>query len=311
VKNEMKNSSILNIILATCLLLLLIKLNTQKSEHEESSGYEESIKIESDSSVVQDKNVLVSHQAWVKLTVAESKRLIAKGLVKYPPLAQKLKKGQLIIARGTSNTYVAEEILKETIVPGAFVTGRISPEKGTGLEKVETRISEIVLRNGERLDIDFVEALDASNDLDIVLKGANLLNYSQRKAAVLIGSSTGGTLGQVLLRMKNDKIRLIIPVGLEKNSSYDLQVLSEKLQFKVKNIDKKVPELWLLPGEIFTEIEAIQQFADVEVSQIGSGGIAGAEGAVSLLIRGGEAEVNKALKIIGEIQGEPAFKNKF
>ena len=309
----MKNSSILNIILAVCLLLLLIKLNTQKSEPEAYSGFEESLEMESHPVVVKDNDIIVSHQAWVKLTVAESKRLIAKGLVKYPLVAQKLKKGQIIITRGTSNTYVAEELLNEKIIPGAFVTGRITPEKGEGLGEVKNKISEIVLRNGKRVDVNFPEALDASNNFDIVFKGANLLNYSQRKAAVLIGSSTGGTLGQVLLRMKKDKnkIRLIIPVGLEKNSSYDLQALSEKLQFKPKNIDKKVPELWLLPGEIFTEIEAIKQFADVEVSQIGSGGIAGAEGAVSLLIRGEEAEVKKALKIIREIQGEPAFKNKF
>lgn len=304
----MKNSSVLNIILAACLLLLLIKLNTQSDEADKNTGFEESLKTKPSTVITQDNSINTTHQTWVRLTVAESKRLIAKGLVKYTPVAEKLKSGQVIIARGTTNTYIAEEILKDSIVPGAFVTGRISPAKGKGLKNVKNRIPEIVIKNGEWKDIPFTEALDAANDFDIVFKGANIINYSQKKAAVFVGSPTGGTIGHILPRMKNNNLRLIVPVGLEKNNSADLSELANKLQQKLQNINNKVPELWVLPGDLFTEIEAIQQFANVEVTQIGSGGIAGAEGAVVLAIRGEEAEVNKALDIIKDVQGEPAFR---
>ncbi|MBD3357638.1 MAG: hypothetical protein GF363_10805 [Chitinivibrionales bacterium] len=194
------------------------------------------------------------------------------------------------------------------IVPGSFVTGRISPTKGEGLTKVKKRIPEIILQNGKRQEMAFTEALDAASDFDIVFKGANIINYSRNKATVFTGSPTGGTLGHILRRMKSDKFRLIVPVGLEKNSSTDLLQLVNKPQRKFRTIGKKIPKLRLVPGELFTEIEAIRQFADVEVTQIGSGGIAGAEGAVVLAIRGEEDEVHKALKIIKKVQGEPAFK---
>ena len=62
-----------------------------------------------------------------------------------------------------------------------------------------------------------------------------------------------------------------------------------------------------MPGEIFTEIEAVQQFADVEVYPLASGGIAGAEGAVMLAVKGSPVEVEKALTAVEAVLGEPAF----
>ncbi|HKK81014.1 MAG TPA: hypothetical protein VJ909_02125 [Prolixibacteraceae bacterium] len=304
----MKKSSVLNIILAAFILLLLLKINFQSNSPDKSTGVDDSFKNKSANDITQNNKITHTHQAWVKLTVSESKRLIAKGLVKYPPVVEKLKSGKIIIARGTTNTYIAEEIMNDTIVPGAFVTGRISPAKGKGLKVFRNKISEIVIENGKRKDVAFTKAMDAANNFDIVLKGANIINYSDKKAAVFVGSPTGGTIGHILPRLKNDRLRLIVPVGLEKNNSANLVDVSNKLHQQLQNINKKVPGLWLLPGDLFTEIEAIKQFADVDVFQIGAGGIAGAEGAVVLAIRGEENEVNKALKIIEEVHGEPAFK---
>ena len=65
--------------------------------------------------------------------------------------------------------------------------------------------------------------------------------------------------------------------------------------------------LKVLPGEIFTEIEAVQQFADVEVYPLAAGGICGAEGAVSLAVKGDPVEVEKALTAVKAVQGEPGF----
>ena len=63
-------------------------------------------------------------------------------------------------------------------------------------------------------------------------------------------------------------------------------------------------------GTVFTEIEAILQFADVKVFPYGVGGISGREGGVSLVISGSETEVNKVLELVKTIQGErPFFKS--
>ena len=66
----------------------------------------------------QEKNV----QAQAVLTVSESKRLIAKAIAQMPEVKEALENGMVIISKGTTNTYVAEEILGKRIPHGAYVT---------------------------------------------------------------------------------------------------------------------------------------------------------------------------------------------
>ena len=69
-------------------------------------------------------------QAHSILTVAESKRLIAKAVKEMPIVKNALANGMVIIIKGTTNAYVAEEITGKKIEKAAFVRGRIQPEKG-------------------------------------------------------------------------------------------------------------------------------------------------------------------------------------
>ena len=49
----------------------------------------------------------------VSLTVSESKRLIAKGIAQHPAVKAALENGIVAVAKGTTNAYVAEELLGE------------------------------------------------------------------------------------------------------------------------------------------------------------------------------------------------------
>ena len=60
-------------------------------------------------------------QAQIILTVSESKRIIAKGIAHMPIVQQALQNGMVIIAKGTTNTYVAEEIVGQKIEHGAYL----------------------------------------------------------------------------------------------------------------------------------------------------------------------------------------------
>jgi hypothetical protein len=246
----------------------------------------------------------------VTLTVAESKRLIAKGLARYAPVQEKMRNGTVIVCRGSSNTYVAEELLQTNLLHGAFLTGRIQPENSAPLP-VKASIGEIVIRDGSyEPDTKLVAGLRSMQSGDILFKGANLVNYKDRKAAVCIGHPTGGTMGIFLPFVEEQGVRLIIPVGLEKQTSQNLDELEAK-SLADYELNNKVPWLKVLPGEIFTEIEAIKQFAEVEVYQLASGGIAGAEGAVTLAVKGTPEEVEKALSAVSAVHGEPAFLCSF
>lgn len=245
--------------------------------------------------------------AGVNLTVSEGKRLIAKGILEMPSVKEKLKKGMIIVTKGTTNTYIAEELLDEGIEHGSFVIGHFAPEGKTPVNADKKQIQEVILKDGKLLDITYDEALKMLEPGDIVMKGGNLLNYSMKQAAVCIGAPNGGTTYKLLPYVGEGKAELIIPIGLEKETTANLEELENALNAGNERLNS-VPKLYLFRiGMVFTEIEAIRQFADVKVFPYGVGGVAGREGGVSLVVSGKEDEVNKILEIVETVQGECPF----
>ena len=242
----------------------------------------------------------------VRLTVSESKRLIAKGIVVNKDVQDRLKNGIVIITLGTTNTYIAEELANLEAPRGSFVTGRIFPSSKEDFGKDLKRRSEIVLIKGEIIDMPYVDALARMNAKDIVFKGANMVNYAKRQAAVCVGAPDGGTAAKLRKYTDNGKGRWIVPVGLEKETTQDLFEM-QQLVNNSTNRDKGTVRLNATEGNIYTEIEAIKEFAEVDVFVTAKGGIDGAEGGVSLLVCGNKQEVEKVKDIIKQISGEPAF----
>lgn len=246
-------------------------------------------------------------QAQIILTVSESKRLIAKAVARMPIVSRALEEGMVIIAKGTTNTYVAEEILGEKIGHGAYVLGVTVPAKGGKESKDVPSIREVVLVKGKhkkRLSLE--EAVTKLRPGDVVIKGANALDYENRTAGVMIGSSSCGTTGKIMPYVVARKAYLVIPVGLEKQVAGDGVEIANKMREPVESLNE-IPSMFLLTGHIVTEIEALKSFADVSVFQAGAGGVGGAEGAVRLICRGARREVEKVLRLAEDIQGEPPF----
>ena len=245
--------------------------------------------------------------AGVNLTVSEGKRLIAKGIMAMPSVKEKLEKGMIIVTKGTTNTYIAEELLNKSIEHGSFVIGHFAPEGQSPVNADKRQMQEVVIKDGKVLDVTYDEALKMLEPGDIVMKGGNLLNYSMKQAAVCIGAPNGGTTYKILPYVGEGKAELIIPIGLEKETTANLEILENTLNAGNERLNS-VPRLYMFrTGTVFTEIEAILQFADVKVFPYGVGGISGREGGVSLVISGSETEVNKVLELVKTIQGERPF----
>ena len=242
----------------------------------------------------------------VRLTVSESKRLIAKGLAANKDVQDRLKNGMVIITLGTTNTYIAEELAGLEAPRGSFVTGRIFPTVKDDFAKDLKRCTEIVLVKGKVTDMPYVEALKRMTEKDIVFKGANMLNYAKRQAAVCVGAPDGGTVAKLRKYTDNGKGRWIVPVGLEKETTQDLFEI-QRLVNGSSHRAKGTVRLNATQGNVYTEIEAVKEFADVDVFVTAKGGVDGAEGGVSLLVCGSEQEVEKVNGIIEQISGEPAF----
>lgn len=238
------------------------------------------------------------------LTVAESKRLIAKGVAALDLVQDRLQQGVVVIANGSTNAYVYEELLHARIDRRAFVSGRTLPAKGRTSWDVQ-RMSDVVLVDGKpRPDLDRFTALEMMKEGDVYIKGANALNYAAGVAGITIGHPTGGTIGGALGAIISKKIRLLIPVGLEKEIPLDLNEVSALIADTDESLGK-VNSLWPVRGDIFTEIEALRVLFDVEALPTAAGGLAGAEGGLRMVIRGEPDAVQEAITLIQSIQGEP------
>ena len=82
--------------------------------------------------------------------------------------------------------------------------------------------------------------------------------------------------------------------------------LTVKMREPMESLDT-VPSMWLLTGEIVTELEAIKMLTGATAFQSSAGGVNGAEGGVWLVIRGTKGQVSNALKLIRSIKGEPPY----
>jgi hypothetical protein len=153
------------------------------------------------------------------ITTAMGKRLIGKGMAQHPRVREVLERGTLAIIAGTTNGYVAEEILTAlgqaegftrvgfrrgfTVAPGrkaadAQLAGDVIIVKGSGCGVKRSTMSSMISEEG-----------------DLVLKGANAFDpFGQ--AAVQIGHPQGGTIHTVLSAVYGRRVEIMIPVGVEK-----------------------------------------------------------------------------------------------
>jgi len=248
-------------------------------------------------------------QADVVLTVAESKRLIAKGIAQHPAVLQALKQGIICVAKGSTNAYVVEELTGEPIDKTQYMTGRTLPAGSGAGKKLSGGLADCILRRGQwDREVDSKTIVQEMGPGDVYLKGANALNHERDQAALLIGHPTGGTIGAVIGCVVARRIKLIVPVGLEKSVPTDLKLLS----LFIRDADERAPAsatLWPLEtAEIFTEIEALETLVpEVVVFTLAAGGLAGAEGSVRLLLEGPLEAVQQAHEVVASCHGEPPF----
>jgi hypothetical protein len=248
-----------------------------------------------------------TYQKTFVLTVAESKRLIARALKRHPLILNALNRGILAVAKGTTNSYVVEELLEEGIDRTDYCTGVTKPSKGADGAVTANKLPDLVLRDGERLEgVSAVEIASEMGPGDVFVKGANALNYEKRQAGILIGHPTGGTIGSVIGTIVSRRAVLMIPVGLEKNIPGDIHEIYRTMVRA--GAEGGGPMLWPVDGEIFTEVEALQLImSGGSAAPVAAGGIAGAEGSVRMAVWGSSDHIARAEAAVNGVLGEPAF----
>jgi hypothetical protein len=82
--------------------------------------------------------------------------------------------------------------------------------------------------------------------------------------------------------------------------------LTLKMREPVESLNV-IPSMWLLTGEIVTELEAIKILTGATAFQANAGGVGGAEGGSWLVFRGTRDQVTKALELAKSVKGEPPY----
>lgn len=243
-------------------------------------------------------------KAEIVLTVAEGKRLIAKGVASLDVVQERMQRGMIVLATGSTNAYIYEELTGQAIDKRTYISGRTTPAKGVQTWKVEA-LPDLVLVDGKPApELSRLSALEKMQAGDLFIKGANALNYAQGVAGITVGSPTGGTIGAALRALKTRELCLLIPVGLEKEVPFDIERASALLSAPDEALGA-VHTLWPVRGVIFTEIEALRTLCTIDAYPVAAGGVAGAEGGLRLLLVGTAEALKRTLALVESIQGEP------
>jgi len=257
--------------------------------------------------------MMATGKILITLTPSESKRLIAKGVTNLEEVQLALKHGTIIITLGTTNAYVAEEILNA--LPGSereidkqrYASGVITSEGTCVVPKVE-REKEVLITDGRISDEDIEKAIEVLSPEDVFIKGANALDVT-KTAGIFMAQAAGGTIGAALGIVMARGVNFIIPVGIEKTIPYSITEAAKRVgqgRF-YKSVGKPVG-LMPVHGTVITEVEALKILGADAAYPIGAGGVDGGEGSAVICAEGSTAKMDELMGVIAQIKGEASVK---
>ena len=244
------------------------------------------------------------------LTVAAGKRLIAKAVAALPQIRAALETHTIAIVAGSTNGYIAEELLRELNQLGDFTKEtffrgittppgvKINTQKGGYFGR------DVILEKGRWIKEKNI--FDCAPELgtgDIILKGANAVNFEKKQAGILIGSPVLGTSAAILQAAVGKRVELILPVGLEKRVCGDIFDLSLKMNAPSASGNRLLP----VSGTILTELESIRILTGADAELVAAGGAFGAEGAVWIAVSGSQKQIETASVLMESVRSEPRY----
>ncbi|MFC1932473.1 hypothetical protein ACFLXU_02435 [Chloroflexota bacterium] len=243
--------------------------------------------------------------AIVTLNPAESKRLIAKAVCNLPEVEAACKKGTLVIAWGTTNALVAEEILGKTIVHKTDFASGVICDGELKVNHPDTKIMPFVLKDGTLSKVHQKAALSEFKPGDVFIKGANAVD-TKGDIGILAAAHYGGLAQEAWFAVVGRGGCFICPVGLEKLVPSVNEATQKCGIFRFKySIGLPVALVTFSTAKVVTEIQAIKVLTGASATHVASGGIGGSEGAVTLVVEGEASVLEQAFELVKSVKGEP------
>jgi hypothetical protein len=266
--------------------------------------------------------------AQVSLIPAESKKLISKAITKMKVFQQALREGLIVLHPSSSTYFIFEEITGRKPPTNVWVCGVIIP-KGTCVEmgamlggppsfanvEQSDQISARpdpgtfphcwVFRKGEFSRQEPLSVLlEEMRPNDVCVKGVNALDIEGRVGVLWGNLAEGGTAALVMAAQRRKGFHVIFPAGLEKLIPFSIKEAAKEAKRFGYDYSMGMP-CGLLPceGIVVTELRAIEILSGARAVSIAGGGLGGAEGAVTLVIKGDKEQVTQAIQNVEDSKG--------
>jgi len=261
--------------------------------------------------------------AQIVLTPAESKKLIAKAIANMDIVRRAATEGTVVLHPSSSTYFIVEELTGAKPQTSYWVCGVVAPrgnciEMGIIVGDYLPRSATVApedfqtwwtIRNGQlSIGEKVSEIMKQVKPTDVFVKGVNALD-PEGNVGILIGDPIGGgPLGRILHAWRKLSFNLVFPVGLEKLIPIPIsQASKEAKQTKYDYAMGLATGLLPCPrGEkvnIITEIDAIQMLSGAVAVPIAAGGLGGAEGAITMVVKGSEEQVKRAIDYVEQSKG--------
>ena len=250
-------------------------------------------------------------RALFVFTPAESKRFIAKAVARLPAVEQARTEGEIAVAHGSTNVYVAEELFGECTRRDKYLSGLVV-NRIVCVTQAEEKPPLMVWRKGvlHAPGATMAETLQDFGARSVFIKGANAVD-GEGNVGVFVANPTGGTIGWSYGILSARGCHLIVPVGLAKpvpSVREAARSCGQDTLYYCQGI--RVGMIPIMNATVVTEIEAFRILFDLRAVPIGGGGMKESQGAVVLVAEGEKERLDRAIALIEAIKGEPSLQPK-
>jgi hypothetical protein len=244
-------------------------------------------------------------------------------------LVQRAVSDGIVVLHPSSSTYfVVEEITGQKPHSNMWVAGAIVPKGACGdlgiaigpksvftsPPKLDPRTGKPspggfphswVLRKGQWSPKEPLgELLDQMGPNDVYVKGVNAIDKDGNVGVLWANDMVGGTAAYVSKASRRNGFQMVFPVGLEKLIPGTVRAAARDAR-KFEYDYAMGASCGLLPvkGHVVTELKAIEILSGAKATVVAAGGLGGAEGAVTLVIKGETDQVAKAIEYVEASKG--------
>ncbi|MEO5332041.1 MAG: hypothetical protein H7839_08460 [Magnetococcus sp. YQC-5] len=243
----------------------------------------------------------------------EGRCLIGRAVAAMPLVRERTQRGRMVIVGGTTTRHVVASLLGEDPGRDTFAVGWIR-DGLLGETPKESRGPGPFLFESGRVSRGWpgtlLEHFEAG---DVYIKGANAIDPAGH-VAVLMASSTGGTIGAAMTILMARGGELIVPISLGKaipSVPAVCRVLGQGRSVRVMGSPVGYMPIMAGAATVITEVEAVTILSEghVRAIPVAAGGVDDCEGALVMALEGLPQAVDQMMDLLESIRRESLLTN--